>query len=43
MTSCALALAQRDALLDMRKGLPDVRVVLVGAAALAAQMDMRWR
>ena len=35
--------AQTETLLALRKGLPDVRTVLVGAAALACQMDMRWR
>jgi len=39
----AFAPAQTQTLLDLRKGLYDVRVVLVGAAALACQMDMRWR
>ena len=43
MKRSELAHAQIDALLDLWKGLPEVRVVLVGAAALAAQMDMRWR
>jgi hypothetical protein len=38
----AFAPAQTQTLLDLRKGLSDVRVVLVGAAALACQMDMRW-
>ncbi len=35
--------AQTETLLALRKGLPEVRTVLVGAAALACQMDMRWR
>lgn len=35
--------AQTQTLLALRKDLSDVRVVLVGAAALACQMDMRWR
>jgi predicted nucleotidyltransferase len=35
--------AQTRTLLHLRKGLSDVRVVLVGAGALACQMDMRWR
>ena len=35
--------AQRQTLLALRKALPDTRTVLVGAAALACQMDMAWR
>lgn len=43
MTPTPFAPAQTATLLDLRKGLPEVRTVLVGAAALACQMDMRWR
>ena len=43
MTPNRFAPAQTQTLLALRKGLPDVRIVLVGAAALACQMDMRWR
>jgi hypothetical protein len=35
--------AQIEALLALRKSLADVRTVLVGAAALACQMEMCWR
>jgi len=43
MNTSPFAQAQTETLLALRKGLPDVRTVLVGAAALACQMDMRWR
>lgn len=43
MTPSPFAPSQAATLLALRKGLPHVRTVLVGAAALACQMDMRWR
>lgn len=43
MTPSPFTPAQTDTLVALRNGLPDVRAVLVDAAALACQMDRHWR
>ena len=43
MTNNPLTPDQRAALLDLRRAWPERRIVLIGASALACQMEMRWR
>ncbi len=43
MTSGPFTPAQRAALLDLRHAWPERRIVLIGASALACQIEMRWR
>jgi predicted nucleotidyltransferase len=43
MTNNPFTAAQRAALLDLRHAWPERRIVLIGASALACQIEMRWR
>ena len=43
MTNNPFTPAQREALLELRRAWPERRIVLIGASALACQVEMRWR